>query len=223
MAEIIQQTINRADLNTIADVLRSLKFGDILRSLPTTIRRRAAALSASLAATVHAVSGQAENARANSILSAYGRVGGVAAVKLVVVAYPPTATKDIAIAPNGAIATLAADAWTDMDVSYTVEPGDVVEVIANVVTNTLTLPANITALGAVMLIEAEATTASITGVKIVDAVGTAPATLHAALNAAKTGIAFHATDAVTVARVRLLVASSVDVSASLAATDSVYL
>lgn len=221
MAETIQQALNRADPNALADMFRQLRLGDVLRALPTTIRRRTSAASPSILATLFAVSGQAEEARANAIQSAYERVGAGPGAALAVVAYPPAAGQ-IAVAPNGALAVLAADAWTDLDVSYTVEKGDVVEVTANVTAGSLALPTNVLTPGAVTLIEAEALVAGVTGVKIVDAPGAAPAAGEAALNAAKTAIVFNAGDAVTKARVRLLVNSSVDVSASLAGIDFVF-
>jgi hypothetical protein len=224
MAETIQQALNRADPNVLADQLRSLKFGDVLRSLPTTIRRRTAAADASVDATAFSTSDQAEEARASTILSAYARAGAGAPGALAVVTYPPVGANDIAIAPNGDIVTLAADAWTDMDVSYTVEKGDVVEVTANVVaaTGVLTLPINVTTPGAVMLIEAEAIAATSTGIKEILAPGAASAAGEARLNLAKATVVFAIADAVTTARVRLLINSSVDVSASLASTDFVF-
>lgn len=222
MAETIQQALNRADPNTIADLFRSLKIGDVIRALPTTIRRRTTAASTSIAAAAFAVSGQAEEARANAIQSAYARAGAGAPGPLTVVAYPPAAPGDVAIAPNGAVVTLAADAWTDVDVSYTVEKGDVVEVTANVTANVLTLPTNVTNPGVVTLIEAEALTGGSTGFKPIIAPGAAPAAGEANLDAPKALVQFDPADAVTKARVRLLINSSVDVSASLAGLDFVF-
>jgi len=220
MAETIQQALNRADPNVIADQFRSLKIGDVLRALPTTIRRRTSAASASIAATLFAVSGQAEEARGASVVTAYARVGAGPGAAL---AFPPGAGQ-IAVAPNGDVVVLAADAWTDLDVTYLVEKGDVVEVVANVVaaTGVLTLPTNITNPGAVTLIQAEAIAATSTGVKEILAPGAASAAGEARLNLAKSTVVFAIADAVTSARVRLLINSSVDVSASLASVDFVF-
>jgi hypothetical protein len=74
----------------------------------------------------------------------------------------------------------------------------------------LTLPSWITARGVILLLEAEAITATITGRKIVLVPGAAPATLQARLNVAKSTVIFNsATDVVTSARVTLLVARPV--------------
>jgi hypothetical protein len=223
MAETIQQALNRADLNVLADQFRSLKIGDVLRALPTTIRRRTSAASASIDPTLFAVSGQAEEARGASVVTAYARVGAGPGAALAPVAFPPAAGQ-IAVAPNGDVVVLAADAWTDLDVTYLVEKGDVVEVTANVVaaTGVLTLPTNITNPGAVTLIQAEALVATSTGVKEILAPGAASAAGEARLNLAKSTVVFAIADAVTSARVRLLINSSVDVSASLASVDFVF-
>lgn len=224
MAETNQQTLNRADPNVLADELRSLKFGDILRALPTALRQSAASASASVDAAAFVTDDQVEESRAATILSAYARAGAGAPGVLNPVAYPPAVANDIAIAPNGSVVTLAADAWTDFDVSYTVEKGDIVEVTASVVaaTGVLTLPSNVTTRGAVLLVEAEALVGGSTGLKEILAPGAAPAAGEARLSAAKATVLFAIADAVTSARVRLLVSSEVDVSAQLAA-DSTFI
>lgn len=224
MAQTLTQTLNRADPNTLADIFRSLKIGDVLRALPVAIRRSTTAADVSVVAAAFVVSDQFEDARATAIpegtiLSAYARAGAGAPGALNPVAYPPAVANDIAIAPNGSLVTLAADAWTDVDVSYTVEKGDVLEVSGSVVANSLPLPSNVTIPGAVLLISANALTGASTGFKFV-ATG-APAAGEAALNAAKDAVLFNAADAVTSATVRLLVASSVDVNAALEA-DSTF-
>jgi len=89
-------------------------------------------------------------------------------------------------------------------------------------TGVLTLPTNITNPGAVTLIQAEALVATSTGVKEILAPGAASAAGEARLNLAKSTVVFAIADAVTSARVRLLINSSVDVSASLASVDFVF-
>lgn len=212
--ETIKDSLDRSDLNTLADMFRLLKLGGIVASLNTALRKAAQAVSPYVLATVRTTDKQQQFAPAATILSAYARAGTAAPVVLAPVAYPP-AGNQIAVAPNGSIVTLAADAWTDFDVLYTVEKGDVYELVAPVSANVLTLPPFVTDRGAVLLLEVEATAGTATGKKIIDATGTAPAAAHAALTAAKATVAFNAADAVTEARVRLLFASSVDVSGTL--------
>jgi hypothetical protein len=219
MSETNKQAFNRSDLNTLADLLRKFAFGDVMRALPTTIRKSATAVVASAGADP-VVSAQGQDAPAAMILGGYARSGAGAAGPLAVVAFPPAAPNDVAIAPNGSIVTLLADAWTSVDVSYIPVKGDIVEVTGNVAANVLTLPANVTSAGAVMLLEAEALAAGSTGLKFVDVIGAAPAAGEAALNLALTQVAFAGADAVTKARVKVLVCSAVDVNALLEAVNT---
>lgn len=218
--ETVRDSFNRANPNTVADELRAAKYGDVFAALPTSLRKALGLLSVYVLATVFGTSKQQKFAPAASITSAYARAGGGAPGALAVVAYPPAAGQ-IAIAPNGEIVTLAADAWTDLDVTYTVEKGDVIDIpVAQVVAGVLTLPTFVLNRGAVLVLECEALSGTVTGAKIVDAPGTAPAAAHAALNAAKGAVAFNAGDAVTTARLKLLVASEVDLSALLASPST---
>jgi len=221
MSETVKETLNRSDLNTLADQLRALAFGDVVASLPTTLRVSATAANTGNLAAVLVVSDQDANVPAAAVLYASARAGAGTPGVLTLVAYGVTpAAGEIAVAPNGRVVTAAADAWTDLDVVYAPEKGDIVEVTANVTANTLTLPTNVTSVGACTLLSATALTGTVVGSKIVDLPGAAAAAGEAALNAAKTTVVFNGGDAVTSATVRLLVTSSVDVSALLASTSN---
>jgi hypothetical protein len=215
--EIKQQSINRSDLNTLSDILRAMKFGDVLRALPTALRKSSTATNAFVASNVHVLTKQSDLAPAATVFSVYARAGaGVPGMLNKSASYPP-ASGEYAIAPNGKIVTWGADAWTDVDVMYLPEKGDVEEFDFTVdpTTGILALPTNITMIGAVMLLEATALTGTATGAKIIMSPGTDVAAGQAALNANKTQIAFAPADGVTSAHIKLLVASSVDVSAML--------
>lgn len=222
MAETIKQSLNRADPNALADELRKLAFGDIVRALPATVRKSAALVAVPYSGAEAAVAGQAQDAPALSILRGYARAGAGAAGPLNVVAFPPAAPNDVAIAPNGQIVTLLADAWTSLDVQYTADKGDIVEVTLDVAANVLTLPANVTSAGAVRLLEAEATAGTVTGKKFCAAIGAAPGAGEAAMNAALATVLFNAGDAVTKARVKLLVCSAIDVNALLGSDNTAF-
>lgn len=218
MSETIRQGANRADLNTLADLLRKLGFGDILANLTTTLRKSATAAVAYSGASP-AVSSQVVPAA--SIQKAFARSGGGGTgVALAIVATVPPAAGQISIAPNGSIITAAADAWTSVDVAYTPEKGDIVEFTGDVAANVLLLPQNILNAGVVRLLEAEALVGTSTGKKFVDAIGAAAAAGEAALNAAMTQVNFAVADAVTRARVKVLVCSEKDVSALLASDNT---
>lgn len=215
--EIIQQTIDRSDPNTLADILRAMKFGSVLRALPTALRKSGTAASAFVNAGALITSNQSDLAPAAAVHTAYARAGaGAPAALTLAVAYPPVAG-EYAIAPNGKIVTAVADAWTDLDVMYQPEKGDIVEFDFTVdpATGILALPNNITTPGAVMLLEATSLTGTVTGAMEIMPPGTAAAAGQAELSADKSQVTFGVADAVSSARVKLLVSSSVDVSAFL--------
>lgn len=223
MADSLKTSINKADPNVLADELRSLKFGDVLASIPTTLRTSTTAASTGNLATVRAVSSQSSNIPAASVVWAYAKAGTAAPAQLTPVAYGTTpAAGQIAVAPNGKIVTLAADAWTNLDVVYLPEKGDQFSVTLPVSANTLTLPTNMTTPGASTLLAVTVLAGGSVGDKIVLVPGSAPAAGQAALNAAKTTVVFAAADAVTSATVTVLCSSSVSVSAALDA-DSTFI
>ena len=221
MSESTKQTINRADPNTLADIARALQLGSLLRALPAFLRKSGTAASTFVNAGTRIATKQADDAPAIFVFSAYARAGsGTPAILAKAAAYPPVAG-EYDIAPNGKVVTAAADAWTDLDVDYQSNKGDVVEFDAPVVPGTgiLTLPPSITTLGAITLLEATALTGTSTGAKIVMAPGSVAAG-QAAFNTAKTQVKFAAADAVETAHVKLFVASSVDVNALLESTSN---
>lgn len=211
--------LNYPSLMDVADILRNLAFGDLILGQINQERR-----NIDMTATAQANDGynvatlspivmrSALIPPATLLLRATSRSGGVTG-ELTIVAFGVTPTTgQIAIAPNGSIVTLTSDAITSLDVAYAPERGLVVEFTLPVATGVLTIPTSVlggTALGgngAVLLLEAEALTATVVGKKIVLIPGTAPATTQARLNVAKTQVLFNTgTDVVTRARVKLLV------------------
>lgn len=205
-----RQSLNRANINTLSSQLSALKLGNVmLGQLNQSLRKvnpSTLGTSGYTLATLHALR-VPDNARGASILRATVRAGGVTG-ELTPVAYGTTpATTQIAVAPNGDIVVLAADAITDLDVVYASERGDVLQTYLPVVSNVLTLPtAGPWARGVVLLLEAEAVTATSAGAKIILVPGAgAPAAGQARLNVAKTTVTFAGADAVTRARVKALV------------------
>lgn len=220
-SESLKNKINQGNPNVLGDQFRALAFGDVLRALPTTIRKKAPVADAGSLATLLALV-LPDDAKACSIFRATAKAGAVTG-ELTPVAYGTTpATGQIAVGPNGDIVTLAADAITDLDVVYLPEKYDVVEVQLPVATHVLTIPSTFTAKGAVLLLEAIADAGTSTGKKIVLVPGAgAPAAGQARLNVAKTTVTFAAADAVTKATVKLAIAASVDVDALLTATANI--
>lgn len=218
--ETIKQAIDRADPNTLCDHLRSLKFGSVFEALPATLRKSGTAANAHVNVATRILSDQQDGQCAAAISSAYARAGTGTPANLAVAAYPPAAGQ-VSIAPNGKIVTNAVDAWTDVDCTYVVEKGDVVEfdIQVNPATGICVLPSSVTVPGVIKLIEATSVVGTVTGDFEVMLEGTAAANAQAELNTAKTQVTFLAGDAVSIAHLKLLVASAVDVAAALASTN----
>lgn len=218
--------LNKNDINTLADQLRTLKMGDLFLGQMNQTKRKlnpsALGVGSYTLGTLHAM--QLPNrARAAVIHRAIVRAGGVTG-ELAPQAYGTTpATGQIAVAPNGDIVVLAADAITDLDIVYASERGEDINVTFPVVSNVLTFPtAGQWARGISLLLEAEAITGTATGKKIVLVPGAgAPSAGQARLNIAKSTVTFASADAVTRARVRVLLAVtlSADLQTALDETD----
>lgn len=129
-------------------------------------------------------------------------------------------TLHIGVAPSGDIVTLGTDAWTSVDVLYIPEQVDVVEHASlSPASAVVTLPtadnipgAIATTPGAVVLMEAEILTGTVTGKCVVTyPSNTAPGTSkQACLNLARTQVLFKVSDAPTTVRLKLGVARGVN-------------
>jgi len=218
----LKNQLNLTDPNTLADMFRELGLGDMLRALPTTLRKKVPAADAGVLGTLQAVV-LAEDAKAHSIFRAYARTATAGAGELTVAAPNATPTTgQIAVAPNGDIVVLAADAILDLDVVYLPEKYDTIELTLPVASNSMALPAWVTARGVVALLEAVATAGTATGKKIILAPSAAAAAAgQARLVVAKSSVTFNNTDAVTAATVKLAVASAINVDALLSATSDI--
>lgn len=208
--------LNRCDANSMWDRFRALKLGDILRTLPTWLMGKAAVAHEGYnVATLQKIA-TAEDARGAVILRATVRAGAVTG-ELTPQAFGTTpATTQIAVAPNGEIVVLAADAITDVDVLYVPQKYETVEVKLPVAGDALAIPATYTGKKVMFLMEAEITAGTAAGKKIVLVPGGAgPAAGNARLDVARTTVQFAAADAATEARVKLAIASDVDVDAKL--------
>ena len=213
----LREVLNDITPHNLAEYLAQLDLGDVLVSLPTALRNKVPAADAYALATLQVVK-LPDNAKASVILRATGRTGTTTG-EFAAQAFGATPTTgQVAVTPAGDIAFLGTDAVTLADVVYVPEKGKVVEITLPVASNVLTLP---TSLSAVLLLEAEATEATSTGKKIPLVPGAgAPSAGQARLNVAKTTVTFNGTDAVTKARVKVLVVPDADVSALLAASPS---
>jgi len=198
---------NRAHPNTLPDHFRDIELGSFLRGqVPQDLRRQTPSASLYQLGTLESI-GLAGDGKAASIVRATVVAGGVTG-ELTPVLYGVTpATGEIAVAPNGDIVVLAADAITSVDVLYLPDRGDSFEATLPVdpATGVCAMPANIVARGLILLTEAEVLVGGSTGKKIILVPGASPAAGRANLDVAKTQVQFAIADAVTSARVKVTV------------------
>lgn len=209
MSEI--DAINRANPNTISDHLRNMKWGSILAGrCPQLLQKKsmdAAGNNASQQATLDCFK-LGSHMKAATIIRAVARAGAAGTGEMAVQAYGVTpASGQIAVAPNGDIVTLAADAITDLDVYY--QPIELVrrEVQISVIAGTGVgaLPAGVLSRGVFYLESAIVTAGGVTGEKRVLVPGAVnPGTPSARLSIAKDAVNFTVADAVTMATVVVL-------------------
>lgn len=220
LANSLKAALNRAQVGSISAMLKTIAFGDFVRSAQTYLRAKGV-LAAGTANPYVVQSGAnsialPEDAKALNLIKVYARAGtGTAGLLTIDVdAATAPAAGHVKISPNGDVLFNSTDAWTSVDVVYEPEKGDVVETTLAVASNSLTIP---TAYGPVVrLLEAEALVGTNTG-KFAIAANAASngTTLTANLDLAMKNVLFNSANAVTSARVKLLVASAVDVDALL--------
>ena len=113
----LKNSFDTAKPETIADLLRVIAFGDVLRDqLPQVLRKQAPAADAAQLGTLQSFGCPAKGAPAASILRARAWRGTTTPAELTVEPYGTTpASGQIAVAPNGDLVVLASDAWLDVD------------------------------------------------------------------------------------------------------------
>lgn len=219
-----KEALAGATNNTLPEHLKTIAFTQVMRGQINQVLRKKdpAVNSYAPGATVETIV-LADDAKANAIHRAYSRAGTVTGELTVVAPGTTPATGEISIQPNGDVMVLAADAITSLDVTFVPERGDVVT-LDNwpVVSDAIALPTSITSKGVVLLLEAESLAGTLTGkLRILAPSGSAAATTQARLNVAKTTVKFAPADAVTKARVKLLVCAAVDLDTALEADATV--
>jgi hypothetical protein len=134
----LKNELNRAQPGSLPSMFAAMKLGDVVRALPTTLRKAVPTVSAPYQLTTLDTIVLPDDAKANTILRAYARAGSGTKGELTVVAYGATPTAgQIAVAPNGDIVTVhSGDVWTSLDVVYLPEKYDVVELTLPVVPGT---------------------------------------------------------------------------------------
>lgn len=239
--------LDQADINTIADALRTLGFGSLLRNAKAFLWRKGVSatsgallnpyINASALAVVVNPSGVVgegsllglpDDAKAATILRATAIAGTGTPGELTIDGLGTTpAAGHIAVSPNGDIITNSTDAWTSIDVVYEPLRYDLQELTLPVVpgTGVCALPTKFTTApsGVILVLEAEALVGTSTGKKIILAPAAgAPAAGNARLDLAKANLQFAVADAVTSARVKFGFVPVIDPNALLEAAPGTY-
>jgi hypothetical protein len=221
----LKNQLDGANPTPLADMLRAVKIGSVLRALPTELNGKAplaVTVDPYVAAAAIALS-MPDDAKAAFLFRGYGRAGTATPIELVVDAAQTGAAANpaanhVGISPNGDLVFHGADAWTSVDLLYLPGKYDVVELTLPVVGSSMAIPATFKAM---YLFEAEVTVGVVVGKKIIDGPATATALGHVELDAAKANVIFNAGDVVAgTARVKFGVYSATDVDALLEAVSN---
>lgn len=208
-----KEALAGATNNTLPEHLKTIGFAGVMRGqIPQVLRKKDPAASVYAPGPTLETITLPDDARATSILRAYSRAGTVTGELTAVAPGTTPATGEISVQPDGNIMVLAADAITNLDVTYVPERGDIEE-LDNwpVASDAIVLPSRITSKGVVLLLEAESLEGTLTGdLRVLSPSASAAATGQARLNLAKGTVKFAPADAVTKARVKLLVCAAVD-------------
>lgn len=199
----VRDSINRGNLNNIADLIRVFKGGNILSGLRRTIRAQSGVAVADTIVLPNLL-------KASRIVDGYARAGTAAAgVLLVDPIIPAAAGGRVGRFANGDISLFAGDDYTSVDVEY--EPyTNVDEVVLTgfpVAVNVLTLPDMATP--AVLLCAVTGYNAAGVAIPMTILVpGAGPAATECQLSANLATILFNAGDAVVRADVTMLIDST---------------
>jgi len=209
----VREDFNRAPIGALPDMFRVLALGDFLAgNVPQFLRHQdPVAVGGYGVASTEMVSLDYYS-RASSIQRATSRAG-TSTGDLTVDGYSGTApaAAHIGISPDGNLMFAPSSDVTNVDVYYTPERGVPVELVRPVSSNAIALPSSITDLGAVLLMEAESLEGTLTGLLRVQLPsGSAASSGCARFDLAKANVKFAAANAVTRARVLLLVSVSSD-------------
>lgn len=217
----LRDALNRANSSTIATHLQKAQLGTVVAGhVPQQISGAVPAAQTNELATVLGL-GLPYTSRASAVLRATVRTVSSGAVlgELTPVNHDVTpSTGNVAVSPSGDIVFLETDKATKVDVVYAPIAGEVVEWTGPAPLGIMALPAWIIARN-LLLLEATATVATITGRKIILAPAAAVvATTKAALAIDRSKVYFnYATDVVTYATVKLLLTPETPLVTALAA------
>jgi len=211
----LREIINSLNPNTLADALRTIKFGNFL------LQHCRRALRSVVPVPATGRIALPDWCKANTVVSAYARSTSAAGTlgALAVVTGAP-ADGQIAVGANGDILVAAASAYTAVDVIYEPEPGEVVELDLPVAANVIDIPAVYQPVA--VLLEANITAGTATGAKTVLAPAAgAPNAGNARLDVAKDTVQFAVADGATRATIKFIQGHATDLLAPMVAKTDI--
>jgi hypothetical protein len=223
----LKEVLNAANPTTLADALKALGLGDVLRALPVHLTKQVPATSpTNMIANTHAIV-LPDDAKCGAILSCYVRAGTVNGAFTCDNLPQSTSvtTAHVAKTESGDIAFLDSDAVTSVDIVYVPRKMDVVILTNQPVvsgTGVCALPSWVTTAGVVTILSAVSTGTTGGTCKVVAPAAAVPTTtLQCNLNLAKTQAQFRIADVITSATIKLGLIPAIDVNALLAAASTI--
>lgn len=220
-----KELLNDASPNVIADVLRQLEFGNVLRALPVRLWKQVPLTSpTNMVASVHSIT-LPNDAKCEQVLAAYARTGTVNGALTPDVAIMTSAPSSghIGHSQSGDLTFLSTDAITSVDVLYVPRKQETITLTLPVVpgTGVMTIPAAFSS-RITSLISAVVVTPTPATCAVVIPSDTAPTGASTvSLNVAKTGVLFRIADSVTSATVVLGLIPGTDMNALLEAAGTI--
>ena len=212
----LKYALNRANLQSLTPLFAAILLGDVLRRENTQLRAVALTTDPYGPASNTSIV-LPDDAKCATVLKAYARAGSGTVGELTVEPLGASLSPgQCAPSIDGNIIFDSSDAWTSVDVLYTVQHLHVIEITLPVVTGVVTLPASVGT--ACELLECQRADTSTAAQIVLAPSGAAPATGSACFNLAKTEVLLHVADAAVSVRLKLGVVDPVDVNALLEAS-----
>ncbi len=215
----LKVVLNNATPGPFESALQVMKFGNVMRAMPTWLRRinPSTGVNPYALTTIQSIE-LPDDAKAAFLMQGFAYTGTGTAGVMINDAWgtTPTTTLHMAITPSGDLAFLSADAWTSVDVLYVPDKYDLVEITLPVVSNAMVLPVGLG--GVTGLFECESLTGTLKAKLVILAPGGTATTGKCALTLDMTTVNFASANAVTSARVKFGVVAGTDVNALLEAS-----
>jgi hypothetical protein len=218
LATSLKNALNRAQPGSLASQLQSILFGDVIRRNNVQLRAAVPVLDAYGPASNTTVV-LPDDAKCATVLRAYARSGTGTVGELTVEALGASLSAgQCAPSIDGNIIFYSADAWTSVDVLYTVHHLHVIELTLSVASGVVALPVGAGVACELLEVQRADTSTSKLVVAAPAAANSTTGTAH--FDLAKKNVLLDSADAAVTVRVKLGVVDPVDVNALLEAAST---